>query len=503
MCHRKRHVYCSFNFDKCNEREATENVYERVTGKFLWNNEFKPEYIGLLQRPEITEKLTALNSKIPNCTERVEANAYLSEFSSILENVASPLFKATSNKTNTNSTERCVDEKKSNPWYNEQCIEKKHYFLRKLDKYRETKDDESRIGMVKARSEYKTILRKCRYEYDKNKTSRFINAKYKNAKMYWNLLKESAGVRTTNVPLSSFEQYFKAVNNPSDPFFAPDEDVLYFNERYETNEFAVMFEELNLPFSNADLVKAIRQLRTNKSAGPDKLINEFFINGTHVLCPTMLILFNKLFSMGYFPETWSDGYVIPLHKKGSINDVNNYRGITLLSTLGKLFTRLINNRLSDWAENYSVLIEAQAGFRPDMGTVDNIFVLHGLISHFLNRGKKLYCAFIDFTKAFDYVVREILWFKLIKLGLRGSILEIIKSMYENAKSRVKFCNEIGNEFFCSLGVRQGECLSPLLFSLYLNDIEEQFMVSGFEGLDLLKYVSTFHAFICRRYCDFR
>ena len=68
--------------------------------------------------------------------------------------------------------------------------------------------------------------------------------------------------------------------------------------------------------------------------------------------------------------------------------------------------------------------------------------------------------------------------------MRGSILEIIKSMYENAKSRVKFCNEIGNEFFCSLGVRQGECLSPLLFSLYLNDIEEQFMVSGFEGLDL-------------------
>ena len=102
----------------------------------------------------------------------------------------------------------------------------------------------------------------------------------------------------------------------------------------------------------------------------------------------------------------------------------------------------------------------------------------------MNRGKKLYCAFIDFTKAFDYVVRENLWFKLIKLGLRGNILEIIKSMYENAKSRVKFCNELGNEFFCSLGVRQGECLSPLLFSLFLNDIEEQFIVSGFEGLDI-------------------
>ena len=81
---------------------------------------------------------------------------------------------------------------------------------------------------------------------------------------------------------------------------------------------------------------------------------------------------------------------------------------------------------------------------------------------------------MDFTKAFDYVVRDNLWFKLIKLGLRGNILNIIKSMYESVKSRVKFCNKIGNEFFCSLGVRQGECLSPLLFSLFLNDIEEQF-----------------------------
>ena len=119
-----------------------------------------------------------------------------------------------------------------------------------------------------------------------------------------------------------------------------------------------------------------------------------------------------------------------------------------------------------------------------MSTVDNIFVLHGLITHFLNHGKKLYCAFIDYTKAFDYVVWDNLWFKLVKLGLRGNILDIIKSMYENVKSRVKFCNKIGNEFFCSLGLRQGECLSPLLCSLFLNDIEEQFILSGLDGIDL-------------------
>ena len=138
-------------------------------------------------------------------------------------------------------------------------------------------------------------------------------------------------------------------------------------------------------------------------------------------------LFNKIYDAGYFPEEWSEAYIIPLHKKGSLNDVQNYNGISLLSTLGKLFTRV----LSYWADSYFVLTEAQAGFRPGMSTADNIFVLHGLISHILNKRRKLYRAFIDFTKAFDCVVRENLWYKLIKLGLRGNsiVLIIIKFMY--------------------------------------------------------------------------
>ena len=87
-----------------------------------------------------------------------------------------------------------------------------------------------------------------------------------------------------------------------------------------------------------------------------------------------------------------------------------------MSTLGKLFTRVINYRLTEWAENYAILIEAQAGFKQGMGTVDNLFVLHGLVSHMLNQGAKLYCGFIDFTKAFEYIVRENLWYKFIQLG---------------------------------------------------------------------------------------
>ena len=237
-----------------------------------------------------------------------------------------------------------------------------------------------------------------------------------------------------------------------------------------------MFDELNVAISEEELLKSIKQLKTNKSSGPDRLINEFFIHGKNVLLPIVLCLFNKIFENGSFPEGWSEGYIIPLHKKGSRFEAENYRGISLLSSLGKLFTRLMNNRLTEWSEKYYVLIEAQAGFRVNMSTVDDVFLLHSLLTHVLNQGQLLYFAFIDFTKAFDYVVRDNLWYKMIKLGIRGKILNIIKSMYSEVKSRVKFDNKLGSEFICALGVRQGECLSPMLFSLFLNE--------GYEGLDI-------------------
>ena len=80
-----------------------------------------------------------------------------------------------------------------------------------------------------------------------------------------------------------------------------------------------------------------------------------------------------------------------------------------------------------------------------MGTVDNSFVLHGLISHMINNNKKLYCSFIDFSKAFDYVVRPNLRQTLISLDVRGNLLNVIRSMYDCIKSRVKVSNTLSNQ----------------------------------------------------------
>ena len=118
-----------------------------------------------------------------------------------------------------------------------------------------------------------------------------------------------------------------------------------------------------------------------------------------------------------------------------------------------------------------------------MGTGDNIF-LHGLITHLINQGKTIYCAFVDFSKAFDYTNGDILCDKLFQFGVRDKLFKFIQSIYANVKLRVKYGTELISEFECYLGVRQRESLSPFLFSLYLNDIENRFYNSRITGIDI-------------------
>ena len=133
-----------------------------------------------------------------------------------------------------------------------------------------------------------------------------------------------------------------------------------------------------------------------------------------------------------------------LSTKKGLSITPKITGVTLLSVLGKLFTRI----LTSWAESLNVYIEAQAGFRSGMSISDNIFVLTWYNYTYDKSRKKLYCSFIDFSKAFDYVERNSLWSKLIKLGIRGKMMTILKSMYSSVKSRVRFNNKLSLVFRC-------------------------------------------------------
>ena len=164
--------------------------------------------------------------------------------------------------------------------------------------------------------------------------------------------------------------------------------------------------------------------------------------------------------------------MLPLYKnKGLPSDPGKYRGITLLSCLGKLFTAILNGRINHYMNDSGLLGHEQAGFRAGHSTMDHVFLLHHVIDFYRQRGKQVYCAFVDYSKAFDLVNRSALWCKVLKEGISGKILTVIQNMYQNAKSRVRVDGKLSDFFSCTAGVRQGENLSPILFAIYLNDFQ--------------------------------
>ena len=132
----------------------------------------------------------------------------------------------------------------------------------------------------------------------------------------------------------------------------------------------------------------------------------------------------------------------------------------------------MNRRLQDWVDVLDILYNTQAGFRKSYSTFDNIFVLQNIIFKSRFEKKKLFCAFIDFRKAFNSVFRYGLWYKLIQYNCSGKFLKVVKDMYDKLKCCVK-TNEGMTRFFQShVGVQQGAIMSPLLFALYLNDLND-------------------------------
>ena len=253
--------------------------------------------------------------------------------------------------------------------------------------------------------------------------------------------------------------------------------------------------DMNRPFTGEEVTKAIKDLKSNKAPGIDKIINEYIKATIGQMLPIYVYLFNKILDTGEIPQEWLIGKIMPLYKgKGDIKEAGNYRGITILNCLGKLFTSMLNRRLTKFLEQNNILHENQAGFRKGYRTVDHIiiFVFKCLIDIFCANRRKLFCAFADYKKAFDTVWREGLWVKLIHQGISGKIFNVIRSIYSNIKSCVFAKGEQSEYFVSNVGMRQGKNLSPLLFSLYVNDLEVFLQQNGCNCINL-------NIDICERY----
>ena len=247
---------------------------------------------------------------------------------------------------------------------------------------------------------------------------------------FWKVINGTDRNKDCKASLQDLFSYFEEVNSGSNiDETSQDNDIL---DEIDTEAFRNINKSINNKITESEILTAVKNLKNNKSPGIDNILNEHLKNSILIMMPVYVKLFNIVFNYGIVPDSWSIGDILPIYKnKGSASLPENYRPITLLSCLGKLFTSIINNRLNKFAEHYNVINPSQAGFRKGFSTVDNIFIIQSLIEISKISKNKLFCAFIDFKQAFDMVWRNGLWSKLINSNINGKCFKLIRNMYNN------------------------------------------------------------------------
>ena len=231
-----------------------------------------------------------------------------------------------------------------------------------------------------------------------------------------------------------------------------------------------VFDCLNGPIQIEEIENALKRTKNRKAAGCDGLVSEFLKNGNGHLEGPLSALFNYILNSGEYPDQWCEGFVNPIHKKDSKYNPANYRKITVLPALGKLFDTILNTRLTTIKDIMQSYDKLQFGFKEKHGSIDNAFILDSIIEISKMRGRPTYVCYIDLKSAFDMIVRAALLWKMRKQGIRGKFYAIINSMFKKAKSTVKWAGDFGETFENLCGVLQGGVTSPQLFKVFLEDL---------------------------------
>ena len=378
-------------------------------------------------------------------------------------------------------TFRVVQNKKKtnfpkNDWFDQECkeLKRKANDLLKLDPHsieaNDIKKEYHRIRQTKKRLRRKKV------------STNAHNLKVDKPQEFWNYFVMKKENCDQDIEVGNFTDFYK--NVASNHLTANDENYNHeIMKKIETlisevdmdREIATyidspVFDSLNGPISDKEIENAFKRTKNKKAAGCDGLVSEFFKYSNGHLEGPLTALFNFIMNSGEYPDQWSDGIINPIHKKKSKADPGNYRKITVLPALGKLFDTILNSRLTTMKNLMQCYDRFQFGFKEKHGAVDNAFILDSIIEINKARGRPTYVCYIDLKSAFDMILRAALLWKMRKQGIKGKFFAIISSMFKKAKSSVKWAGQLGETFENICGVLQGGVTSPQLFKIFLEDL---------------------------------
>lgn len=460
--HKRLSLKLTFSFVKPPLRTPIDKSFDKAPTRFLFDEDSKTKFLNIQNDPRFLQRRNDLNSNLDynSCQSMAEFN---DKYTLYLRDMGYSCLKSTTNS---------INKKKNNPWFNFQCNSAKRELnkaARVVSKF--PSSDFLRKNYYKVKKTYKKLIKRTKINYFDKLNNDIERGRVLNWQQFKRLKSlKSEKNKFDSLDMEIFQTFFTDLYSDSHKTISTEtkNDLINKADNLNNNSPTLHSPILNKTITEQEVMSSISTLKLGKASSTDMISNEIIKSLDKSNVSLLTKLYNNCLDSGSYP--WNTSIITPIHKKGSKDDPDNYRAVSVSSIIGKLFSTILLGRLIEFRKKHCPDPPNQLGFTKDAQTYDHIITMRTIISKYKKLKKKVFAVFVDFRKAFDSVCRQALFYKMAANGITGKFYNVLRNMYSASSSQIKLCGHLSNKFAINNGTEQGHPLSPDLFKLFLSDL---------------------------------